>query len=239
MVKKILAGLFDACHTSFQMKNGDFTKISPEYLLTVLVARQIAENNDNYILKLEESTCNFASSCVPQINANWETSKKHNVQRNGKIDIAVYKGKSNNNVLPYTEALCPIELKGINPYLPLVLEDINRNIDFFLIKDEKTGNSIIETSYFACIEMAKEHFYLEEIEDFKAKTKKKYLNLFDDNFIKKINHHNLKLEITVEKIMEDLNPKNQKFDTSEGGFEYDDMSNFHCYLGVVIELKKK
>ena len=73
------------------------SQIKPEYLLTVKIAESLSENKTNFIIKLEEPTKEFATSCVK--NYQFGFSEKHNSSRNGRIDIAVYSDEKKNWVL--------------------------------------------------------------------------------------------------------------------------------------------
>lgn len=224
-------------HPSF-FKNGDFTEIKPEYLLTVLVAKQFADLKmiDKFIIKLEESTKKFASACVPSMNSKWEISERHNCSRNGRIDIAVYDPKYD-GFLTYP-ALFPIELKGIDPDKQLVIDDLQRNLEYFLLTDKKTGKSRLQQSYFACVEEAKRFIYEGDELNFNEQVKKKY-EKWTSNLKNFANHNGLDLEIYVEPVMSQLYPKDIRIDTSKGDSIHDFIDNWHYYVGVVIEIKTK
>ncbi|CAM4392038.1 hypothetical protein [Flavobacterium terrigena] len=234
----IFSGLRDACNTSFFFKNGDFTEIKPEYLLTVLVAKQFSDLKilDKYIVKLEDSTEDFASACVPNMTLKWETSKRHNSSRKGRIDVAVYNPKMGKN-LNYP-ALFPIELKGINPAKQLVIDDLQRNLEYFLLEDEITGKSHLQISYFACIEEAKKYFHKGDESNFKNFIKKRYES-WTINLKALANHHDLDLDIYVDEVMSQLYEKDMEIDKSEGNSINDFIDDWHYYVGVIVEIKTR
>lgn len=235
---KIFKGLKDACYTSFFMKNGDFTDIKPEYLLTSLIARELAEKDSELVLKLEEPTEEFATSCVKQVNENWLFSKNHNVCRNGKIDIAVYKSRTAVGYINRLKSLFPIEIKGVNPLKCNYLEDVERNIQYFEIHDKVTGGSILNLAYNVSIYMHQRFIYQEELPDILKLVKKKYkawLSGFEDV----LKNNNLEVKIYVKDVMSKLHSQSDKFDLSEGDTEWSYMDDWHIYIGVVVEIKRK
>lgn len=236
----IFKGLHDACHTSFFFKNGDFTEIKPEYLLTVSVAKQFADHNnlDRFIIKMEESTKNFASSCIPETDESWGFAERHNSDRNGRIDIAIYNPDTSKRIFHSYEPLFPIELKGINPSRGLVLEDLQRNTEYFLLEDKVTGKSILREAYFACIEEAKTFIYKEQKEDFNVLIETKYKS-WTSNLKEFLNYHNLTLNIHVREVMSQLVSKDDEYDLKEGNSVKDFIDDSHYYVGVVINVEYK
>lgn len=234
----IFNGLREACNTSFFFKNGDFTEIKPEYLLTVLVAKQFSDLKilDKYIVKLEEPTSDFASACVPNMNSSWEISQRHNCSRNGRIDVAIYDPKIGQHF--NYPALFPIELKGIDPDKQLVIEDLKRNLEYFLVEDEKTGKSQLQLSYFACIEEAKKFIYKGDELVFRDHIKVKYEN-WTANLKALANYHGLDLIVYVDEVMSQLYEKNMKIDTSEGDCINNFIDDWHYYVGIIVEIKTR
>lgn len=234
---RIIEGLKDACLTSFWMKNGDFTDIKPEYLLTTLVAKQFIRENSEIIVKLEEPTKHFALSCVPQFKSIFDFASEQKVNRPGRIDIGVYALKAEGSFLNLNKALFPIELKGINPQKSLFLKDVDRNLQYFMLNDGKTGRSILNEAYCASIEEAKDFYYKEDINNFIKSIQKKYTE-----WIKPLSdshkHAQIELIVHVKEIMSQLFSKADKFDTSEGGNEWDYLQDWHLYVGVVIEIRR-
>lgn len=224
--------------TSFFLKDGDFTKIKPEYLLTTLVAKQFAFPDSGLSVKLEEPTSEFATSCVKQINSLFQFSKRHNVSRDGKIDIAVYFSKALEGYLNRNKSNFPIELKGINPSKSDYLNDIDRNLEYFGIEDENTGKSVLNNTFNASIEKAKKFLYSEEFDNFKNTVESKYRNWLKE-YEQLLTYKNLKLKITVEPIMSELHSKNDTYDLSEGSTEWDYLQDWHLYVGVVVEISRK
>lgn len=236
--ERILNGLKDACLTSFFFKDGDFTEIKPEYLLTTLVAKQFAYQDSGLLIRLEEPTCEFATSCVKQINDEYHFSKRHNVSRNGKIDIAIYFSETQVGYLNRKKSNFPIELKGLNTNKCDFLKDIERNLEYFDIEDKVTGSSVLNRTFNASIEEAKKFLYKEEVENFIKAIKMKYENWFKP-YSETLKAKNLQLEITVIEIMSELHSKNDTYVLTEGATEWDYLQDWHLYVGVVVEIYRK
>ena len=124
----------------------------------------------------------------------------------------------------------PIELKGINPSKCLVLEDLERNMEYFLLVDEKTGKSILEVSYFACVEEAKKILYEENKNEFIQSIEEKY-NAWTTNLKTLLSHHNLDLIIHVKEVMSQLYSKVNTL--------IDFIDEWNYYVSVIIEIKNK
>lgn len=236
--ERILAGLADACLTSFYLKDGDFTEIKPEYLLTTLVAKQFAFQDSGLLVKLEEPTGEFARSCVKELKSSWQFSKEHDVSRKGKIDIAVYFSKTEDGYMCRRKSYFPIELKGINTDKGEYLKDIERNIEYFGIQDDNTGGSILNHAFNASIEEAEKILYSEDLEKFIKKIEKKYKRWLKKHK-QEFEASELKYKITVSPVMDNLYSKEDKFDLSEGLTEQDYIQDWYLYVGVVVEIFRK
>jgi hypothetical protein len=230
----IISGLKEACHLSFELKNGDFTNIKPEYLLTVMVAKALVGSNNNrkYTVRLEEPTMIFAQSCVPEHTLRkFVFSGDHNADRNGKIDIALYSDEHTDTSWFRSRASCPIELKGINPDVFEFNLDINRNIGYFLLEDDNTGLSELKLSCFATIFDMPKAIYHSEIEGCKSKVKKKV-----DKWMKKYNAVLIKNKLSYNLIIEPV--FQQLIDESDEGIDQDIISSCHLYFGVIVFIGK-
>jgi hypothetical protein len=142
---------------------------SAEYLFTVNVAKAITTLNfsdgDPYKIFLEKNTKQFARDCLhPIISGDYYKRKpsvfrddnaviESQIDRNGRIDVAVYIDEPNNGYLG-NQPLCAIELKGFNPSRNVVIKDLKRNIMYFRISG-KTGGSVLKFSLFAALHSQK------------------------------------------------------------------------------------
>jgi hypothetical protein len=133
-----------------------------EYLLTVTVAQQLIEWNEEnhylYSLYLEYSTEKFFKNAfLPYMevgNNIWDMGiihpeviksiKENEDIRTGRIDLAVCKAHVGYG--DFKDSLMGIELKGINPNLNKVIEDVQRLVLSIEMKDVTFGNSI-QTGY--------------------------------------------------------------------------------------------
>ncbi|WP_148255589.1 hypothetical protein [Aidingimonas lacisalsi] len=157
--EKILSGMKSACDDTFFFLEDESQKIAAEYLLTVNVAKKLAELNSGigypYKIYLERKTKLVATDCVPLMAREHSTNflgykrvlrKRHNTERNGKVDICLYRDSGGMSGVP----VCVIELKGFDPSRQNVLKDLRRNSEFFKISC-RTGVSQIQYACFAAM----------------------------------------------------------------------------------------
>ena len=157
--EKILEGMRSSCNDTFLFLEDESKKIGAEYLLTVNVAKKLADLNQYighpYKIYLERKTRLIASDCVPlcvrKVANNFlgyrhVLRKQHNTSRNGKVDITLY---NNTGGLVDTPA-CVIELKGFDPSRKLVLQDLRRNSEYFKLVC-RTGASQLQYTCFAAM----------------------------------------------------------------------------------------
>jgi hypothetical protein len=204
--------------------------IKPEYLATVSIAQSLAKlnNKDELEIKLEESTADFASSCLKTIIGN-QIIKNVDSGRPGRVDIAIYT-KNSNGYYP-NKAFCCVEVKNINPSKYLTLLDIERLICFLNLKNCNGAVSCLQLSYFVCIE---ERFGItkEKIDDFVSELKLKYENLINDSCL-------LKEHQTFKVILEVLEypsiSESDILDLSDGDSEESYCSDNYCRVGIAIE----
>lgn len=221
-----LKSVFDF-YDNMNLETGHF--IRPEYLLTVKIAESLAKDNSEHKIKLEERTKDFANCCVENYGKGF-SSLENNVQRNGRVDIAVYSTDSNTGHLPY-KALFPIEIKNINPYQFDVISDVERNLGFFKIQDPNTGSSKIKLAYNVSIEELHNTFIEDRLID-EQKLKKKYnqwlnlSNLFNDEFEFAIFCKFIEASGTLS--------KNDPISNCA-----DDYENIYTRFGMIIELTRK
>lgn len=136
-------------------------KINAEYLFTLNVAKAIARLNyycaEPYKILLEKKTKVFAKDCLHPIVFGHPVNRGSaifrggtpKINRNGRIDVAVYVGYANNTYIGH-QPLCAIELKAFNPQRKPVLDDLKRNLEYFRLTGP-TGTSVISLSLFAAL----------------------------------------------------------------------------------------
>lgn len=152
IIASVKQGMIESAKVTHYMNYESGGTINTEYVATVSIGSALIKSNafnhgDDKVI-FEYSTKKFISSTVP-------FSKKENTgkffprtivrkfsdtSRPGRIDIAVL---GNNNGFDYPK--CAIEVKGNNPSKSRFLEDIKRNIEYFLHTD-KTGISCLKLS---------------------------------------------------------------------------------------------
>ncbi len=134
-----------------EINNYDF----PEYLLTVNIAKSVAEIKDcpidPWIIKVEESTKKFARSCVPLLStedkgdefgfAKMIISKIKNTKRNGNMDICIYE-----NIQGINHSRYCIEVKRDSPSKKEILKDLKRMTELFDFQD-RTGENCFKEAY--------------------------------------------------------------------------------------------
>lgn len=158
-IEKLKIALCQSCDDAYYFSDDETSLIDAEYLLTVNAAKSIRELNSYfgspYKIYIEHSTKKFSSSCPPQflqVEDNNILGYKRilrkgafDTKRPGKIDIAVY---TNNQTLesPY----CAIEIKGFNPSRVKIIEDLERNLEYFSFH-ANTGKSELPFSLFIAL----------------------------------------------------------------------------------------
>jgi hypothetical protein len=147
-----------ACSDTFAFTDNIREEVAAEYLLTVNVAHAIGANNKSfghpYAVRIECSTKRFATSCLPLFKKtpanNFLTythvlRKPKNVGRNGRIDVAIFRGTG-----LHEQSHCAIELKGFNPSRKSVINDLTRNAHYFSIVGT-TGHSSLRYAIFGAL----------------------------------------------------------------------------------------
>ncbi len=146
----IFEGLRSTIKDYILLKGQDFENqwTKPEYLATVNIAKSISKFNsypaEKFVIAIEEDTEDFSNKCVPEISVGIFNLafNDFNTERNGKIDIAVYKSDGKT-------ALCAIEVKNFNPTVKAkdkLILDLRRNAEYFLFQNNHS-QSIIQKSY--------------------------------------------------------------------------------------------
>ncbi|WP_426992000.1 hypothetical protein [Methylomonas sp. CM2] len=162
-IDRLKTALNQSCNDARMFSDDDTNLINAEYLITVNIAKSIAAMNKDfggpYKIHLEHSTKKFSSSCPPLLSKKYSNNPfgyteelrqgNLNTKRAGKIDIAVY---TDGHILdkPY----CAIEVKGFNPSKAKIIEDLERNLEYFSLA-ANTGLSELPFSLFAALHSCK------------------------------------------------------------------------------------
>lgn len=237
---KIIKGIKSAFDYAEKSRGQIEAQLKPEYLLTVKIAESIATLNEQngypLIIKLEEPTLEFSNSCVPNFTpTNFTFRDSHDSKtRVGKIDIAVYSGESHKQ-FHYPKALFPIEVKSFNNTKYCFLADVERNIEFFKIKDVNTGDSLLELAYCISLEDSRIQF-LEDKEKEIMRIKEKY-----GNWLCTLENEEPTIEFNIftQTICENLYERNYSPNFSEGESETDYFNNSYHYVGVILIMTKR
>lgn len=137
------------------------TRARTEYLITVNIAQRLstlgsrAGGDPNLRIRLESKTKDFATACVPfsrtpQGTPLWRGKTirrmRKNTRRNGRIDIALFDKSAG----AFGSAIGAIEVKGFRPSKRSVIDDLQRNAEYFLLSDA-TGTSNISFAAFCAL----------------------------------------------------------------------------------------
>jgi hypothetical protein len=129
---------FSGCGNEFE---ADIT----EYLFTINVAQQLLEAKranrwNDYSICLEYSANHFKANAFPEflLGPRRDRRPDHVSIRPGRIDTVVLNSTLHNQ----WRSFVGIELKGINPQLGLVFDDLHRLADAMLAEDPINPNSI-------------------------------------------------------------------------------------------------
>lgn len=195
-IDKLKKALRQSCTDAFYFSDDETSLIGAEYLLTVNTAKSIQELNvcfgTPYKIFLEHSTATFSTLSPPLLNSSSANNflgysgitrtGERDTTRSGKIDIAVYKNDDMGDT-----ALCAIEFKGFNPPKKKIIEDLERNLEYFTFR-ANTGQSTVSFSLFSAL-----HGYTKTFTDNKESSN---LNKVKLRYINYINSLTLPLGVT-------------------------------------------
>ena len=157
LVDQILAGIRNACDDTVEFTEDFAGPVGAEYLFSVYVAKAISQLNSGlgWPLKIfiEKNALDFKRACTPplakEVGPNPLLAKsiprgRVPLVRPGRIDVAVMR-----DGLWGPIPVCAVELKGFNPPRSRVMEDLQRNAEYF--EAGATGASEIELTVFATV----------------------------------------------------------------------------------------
>lgn len=246
--EKIFDGLREACNDSFSFSGDAFAQIEPEYIVTTNVAKSIKSINDNnnmfgdpLIIVIEEDTKTFATECVPQLIWNNVFSpslinSRHNSNRDGKIDIALYE-KTPTQLGRSRVPKCCIELKKFSPVKREVVKDVVRNVEYMNLVDPKTGNSQLEKTYFACLESDRGCIYKSFKQNGIKNIESKYSNMLSA-ISSSLASLGLSMRIVVQTVAQDLLDTNQNFGSMDDDSVADRVSQLFHHAGVLVVVER-
>ena len=194
----IIEGLRSTIKDYILLKGQDYEHqwTKPEYLATVNIAKSISKFNsypaEKFIIALEEDTEDFSNKCVPEssIDIFNLAFNDFNTERNGKIDVAVYRNDGKT-------ALCAIEVKNFNPTIKAkdrVILDLKRNAEYFLFQNQH-NQSIIKKSYLAYFRHFPETRFQNEIQKDLGSAKQELEDIITD--VIKPNGFNYRVEVAT------------------------------------------
>jgi hypothetical protein len=174
---KVIEAMHAACDDALYFSDDLTQQIDAEYLLTVHVAKKIAELNtcfgEPFKIYLERQTRVFATDCIllfgeKSLSNRFGSAKirlPKNTQRNGKIDVTIYHGTP----------LCAIELKGFTSKKAAIKKDLERNVEYFNLRCQ-TGRSLIKFTIFAGLESHPKTYTRADTQKNIARIRRKYEN---------------------------------------------------------------
>ena len=208
--------------------------IETEYLITVCVANALVDNNvgvgSPYKIILECPTKTFSKSCFPKILQSKKiirrSDKEHNTERNGKIDIVVFKDEVT-SICDDRSAFAAIEIKGFNKSKQTILEDLKRNTEYFKFVDDNVGVSRIKYTAFVAMQ------YYAPNDDKNYEKQKNKLTRKYEKYISELGLKDIEYTISVNCVSKSLLRDSASQD------EYEDfIENKHLFFGVVVLFKK-
>jgi hypothetical protein len=238
-IEKLKNALNQSCDDAFFFLDDETSLIDAEYLLTVNAAKSIRELNNYfgspYKIYIEHSTEKFSTSCPPltarvQEN-NFMGYKKilrngiFDTKRPGKIDVAVYTSQEISE-----KPHCAIEFKGFNPQKVKIIEDLERNLEYFSFK-ANTGLSELPFSFFAAL-----HSYKKTFSDKKETSNLKRIERRYKNYLSSLSIPNsVTSNIEVFTIRRGLVPNPNDPDVQMHGLQGDE--DYH-FIGTIISFRQ-
>jgi len=226
-----------ACDDMLRFSGDSTLRLNAEYLFAVAVAKRIDMLNhyygDPYQIYLEKKTRDFARDCMHPIKFGNPIQKGSSrfrkgspkIDRNGRIDIAVYQSISNNGYLG-PQPVCAIELKGFNPAKNLVLKDLRRNLEFFSLTGS-TGASVLRSALFGAL-----HAWSSIGTECEEKQKYDALRARYEGWLSQLPKlSNVHSAVTVHEIRKNFEDEV----VDDGDFQVLDMDRIHNFAGIIVE----
>ncbi len=239
----VIEAMRSACEDMVRFTGEHSRPINAEYLFTVAVAKQIDKLNsyygDPYRVYLEKKTKEFARDCIIPFKFGHPMKcgssifrrgmPKPAIDRNGRIDIAVYKEIPQSPYMGH-QPICAIELKGFNPARCLVLKDLKRNLQFFNLVGN-TGGSVLSSAIFAGL-----HSWSKTGDSATDDAKLRKLGERYKGWLSELgNAPCVDMTVHTHSVSKDL--EGQIAD--EGEYQVLDTTSIHHFAGVVVEFRAK
>lgn len=236
--QKLISGMKSACDDTFWFLEDESQKIGAEYLLTVNVAKKLADLKSvgySYKIYLERKTKLVATDCVPLMASKESKTflgkkriirKRHNTERNGKVDICLYRDSCGMEEIP----VCAIELKGFDPAPAKVKSDLRRNAEYFKVAC-RTGGSQIEYACFAAMYSFPKSITEEERAKDREELKRKYERWKAEVGLPA----DIKYKVQVETVSEGV----ETFYVDEFDSESLTLDNNHHFVGVTVSYSRE
>lgn len=244
--KLIFEGLRKSYLDAYSFTGQINSVIRPEYLITVNIAQSIDSINKRnkdfgspLIIKLEEPTYRFAMACVPLFSDpnslfNNDIRGVHDSEeRPGRVDLAIYEHTDNTfDKKPYAV----IEVKGFVNNVAIVKKDLERNLEFHGLLDNKTGASRLDTSYMVFIHQHEKCVLTTRKQEGINKLKGAYRNYLSNFRLFNDKSTALTFRVEADTIAEHLiDPDNNDWpeEVLQGIYE----ESYH-YIGVLLVIEK-
>ena len=238
IINKLKESMKASCDEAFYFSDDETQLIDAEYLLTVNAAKAINELNHYfgtpYKICLENDTKKFATACTPLMSKvkaenslGYESVVRthNNTRRSGKIDIAIYTVRNSIDI-----PLCAIEVKGFNPSKSLIIEDLERNAEYFSLSS-RTGDSTLPFTVFIALHSYKGVWNDKKEQLNLSKVKERYQSYIDGN----INLNGLSQSVEVFTIRRGILPDPDDIRIQEHGLQGDED---YLFIGAVVTTKK-
>ena len=235
--KQLINAMKFACDDMLRFSGDPTRRINAEYLFTVAVAKQLDKLNSHYgepyQIFLEKKTRDFARDCIPPVRFGNPMQKGSSrirkgfpkIDRNGRIDVAIYQVIPNNDYLG-PQPVCAIELKGFNPTKNLVLKDLKRNLEFFSLTGS-TGASVLCTTLFGAL-----HSWSNIATECEEKKKYEALRAQYEGWLSQLQKvSNVNSAVTVHEIRKNLEGEV----VEDGGYLVLDTDCRHNFAGIIVE----
>ncbi|MCG5290846.1 hypothetical protein L7842_005000 [Providencia rettgeri] len=241
--KKIIEAMKQTVTDFFYFTDDESSVLNVEYLLTVNVAKKLIELNKGgfgpYRVYLEHPTKILERECLPSVierpmpRSRFTRSEMRNyspyISRAGRVDVCVYKEE---NI--YKHPIILVEVKGFNPPLSKIKEDMIR-IFQFMNATCNTGSSLLKNAFLISL-YNYTNISNDEAENRKLDEKREQIKSLIDNLEKEDVCYDITIfSITNGRASEEI--INNYFDLGISEYISDSFMN-HLFIGVMIYFYK-
>jgi hypothetical protein len=242
ITQAIFEGLRNACEDGKHFTGQEDFMIRPEYIITVNIAKALFEIQGYYLghgygykVILEGNTRSFASGAFPTFRSDTADifhkasldldPIELNATRNGRVDIVIFDDKD--------QSFSAIEVKGFNPSVPKVSDDIIRIIDFINLEDGTGSVSNVKFGFFAALARSDAKL-TNEIDQAKKGVRDKYSNLADAI---RSDYPGIDISVNIKDVSNNIIGVGEK-PTGDPVFDAERYGEAHIYFGVVLTISK-